>query len=261
MRVASRLIVVIAFAAAAVVAYTPPAASAVPAWSIVPSASPAGAPSGFLSGVACASAVNCFAVGDFQSGESGGAVLEHFDGATWSLVSLPIPDTGAGTFGSAALSDVACPGATTCFAVGTNSVEKQSQALIERWDGTTWSIVPLSGAALMFDPTSIACSSETQCFAVGVGSSTQIDEWNGATWTAVASPTAPGGNTLVGVSCRVDDLLRSRLRLRQLPERVAHRGVERHGLVGRDEPDPGRIVVPRIPSGVVRDLHVVPRHR
>lgn len=200
MRTASRLVVAILLVTAAGVAYTAPASSSVPAWSIVPSAGPPGAPSGFLSSVACASATNCFAVGDFASGYSGGVLLEHFDGTVWSLVSLPIPDTGIGTNASAVLSDVACPGPTTCFAVGAGSIDKKSQALIERWDGTTWSILSSPSAALLNDLTSVACSSETQCFAVS-NASTQIVQWNGSTWSAAASPSVPDGSALFGVSC------------------------------------------------------------
>src|SRR5471030_955289 len=75
----------------------------------------------------------------------------------WSVVSsVSPPGPPNGTFGS-----VACATETTCFTVG-NSVDG---ALMEQWNGTGWSIVPLpETGGLLYD---LACPSATSCFAVG----------------------------------------------------------------------------------------------
>jgi hypothetical protein len=80
------------------------------AWSITPTASIPNA--GVFNGVKCLSGTNCYAVGRVVSPAT--TLVEHWDGANWSLVPSPIP-TGSV---NSKLSDVACPSATTCHAVG-----------------------------------------------------------------------------------------------------------------------------------------------
>jgi hypothetical protein len=94
--------------------------------------------------------------------------------------------------------------AVSSVATGSGSAERAS---------TPWSAVPSpnsSGSGL----TSVSCAGPTLCMAVGSefsdlsGSVTQIDLWNGSTWSAVPSPNPltpsnspfPGGE-LSGVSC------------------------------------------------------------
>ena len=74
-------------------------------------------------------------------------------------------------------------------------------ALIERWDGTSWSIVPSSGPQ---QPRGIACASPTDCFAVGsrYNGSPPIEQWDGTTWTPVTTPVVdPDGEDLSSVAC------------------------------------------------------------
>ena len=165
------------------------------AWSAMPSPDPAGAIDAELNAVACASDTDCFAVGwaGSERGILGGtSLVKRWDGTTWSVVAVP---NSLGT-----LEGIACPSATSCFAIGGNA-----GAL--RWDGAAWSL--LSSPAAGFDSAlkGIACSSASNCFAVGVNGAepnqTLIEHWDGTTWTIVPSPTPTGASSpeLLGVAC------------------------------------------------------------
>jgi len=84
---------------------------------------------------------------------------------TWSIVSSPNP-TGATSSG---LSSVSCSSSTRCFAVGYYSKGLVFKTLVERWNGTRWSIVssPNPTGATSSGLSSVSCSSSTRCFAVG----------------------------------------------------------------------------------------------
>jgi hypothetical protein len=77
--------------------------------------------------------------------------------------------------------------------------------IIERWNGSTWSLSPspnpnANAAAL----NGVSCPSSTSCVAVGIANSrTLIEQWDGATWTIAASPNRTGSDfdIMYGVSC------------------------------------------------------------
>jgi hypothetical protein len=179
------------------------------AWSIVTSPEAAGV---ILESVSCLSASSCFAVGTF-------GIIERFDGTSWSIVpSPPLPHSE--------LISVSCAASTSCFATGYVSnpagVDGATTTLVERWDGTAWTIVPspipakAQSAALL----GVACQSASKCVAVGNYSlafpdedvqpaSTLVEQWNGSTWSIVPSvtprvaafPLSPVYSDLFGVSC------------------------------------------------------------
>jgi hypothetical protein len=72
--------------------------------------------------------------------------------------------------------------------------------LVERWDGTAWSIQtsanPSGGGVL----SSVSCRGN-RCMAVGqsAGSTPLAERWNGTAWVVQTLPA--GGGTLSGVSC------------------------------------------------------------
>ena len=116
------------------------------AWSIVSSPNRPDAPDGSdLSGVACTATTNCFAVGHdtIDNGYFTGRTLaERWNGSSWALSFTPNP----GGPPNARLRGVACTSATNCFAVGdTLDANGRIRTLIERWNGTTWSIMPSAG--------------------------------------------------------------------------------------------------------------------
>lgn len=166
-----------------------------------------------LAGVACASASQCFAVGS-----TGGAttLIEEWSGSSWAVVASP-----NGPNGFDALTGAACAGPTRCFAVGNSAGANGSSTLIDEWDGSAWSVVPSpnnsGGAGTMARDIldGVACPAANLCFAVGtwsaaspatpanqVPTNTLVEEWDGSTWSVVASPNGPDqNNVLAGVAC------------------------------------------------------------
>jgi hypothetical protein len=67
------------------------------------------------------------------------------------------------------------------------------RTLTERWNGTTWNVVPSANAGAENDLYGVAAISPTDVWAVGGTSpgSTLIEHWNGRKWSVVPGP-APG---------------------------------------------------------------------
>ncbi|MGH8092566.1 MAG: hypothetical protein ACREIF_03725, partial [Chthoniobacterales bacterium] len=110
----------------------PPLAPTGPGWSIVTSPNVSTILSDYLNGgVTCASASDCWAVGEYEDDTvCSHPLIEHWNGTSWSIATSP--DPGPETV----LTSVTCASASDCWAVGSGS----TQALIEHWDGTSWSI-------------------------------------------------------------------------------------------------------------------------
>ena len=128
--------------------------------SIVPSPNPTGG--GFLDGVSCANSTNCAAVGLSYSPDK--TLVERWNGTRWSIVSSPNPGRAASFF-----EDVSCANATTCTAVGTQDpTNKTSKTLVERWDGTHWSVAPSpspNDASPWLE--GVSCTKANSCVTVG----------------------------------------------------------------------------------------------
>ncbi len=179
-----------------------------------------------LNAVRCASAADCWAVGDYQP--LGSARLDqvlHWNGMRWSVVSAPAPGgTAAGDFNE--LSDVACTSAASCWAVGYYGIEMATSAgdsvvaLTQglHWNGSKWSLVstPDPGGHSKNDVNAlnaVRCASVRDCWAAGsdgpgghFAHSNLMLHWNGVKWAAVTVP-EPGGtagsgvNQIRGLSC------------------------------------------------------------
>jgi hypothetical protein len=168
-------------------------------WSVQSSPNPAGATKSQLTRVSCASVTSCFAVGDSIFAGSDVALVEHWDGAHWSIVSFPNPPGAT----DAGISDVSCPTSTRCIAIGWSSQGE----LIGQWDGTSWtaSNSNVSGGGSIEN---LSCPTTTTCFAVGSsGTNTLVRKWNGTTWSTLASPNGPAAifSDLSSVSCSSTD--------------------------------------------------------
>jgi hypothetical protein len=149
-----------------------------------------------LSSVSCPSASMCIAVGSYRdaSGHASGALVESWNGTSWSLQSAP-------NVSGAALNSISCPSASVCMAVGSSS---SSTPLAELWNGTAWSVLSgASGPSGQGEFSAVSCSSVTACMAVGSVS----ELWNGTSWTVepVPNPSSSGTATpttgLSSVSC------------------------------------------------------------
>jgi hypothetical protein len=152
---------------------------------------------GSLLGVAAISRSDAWAVGHQLDGTLGGfgTLTEHWDGTSWSVV--PSPNASSFTQG---LSDVSAVSSADVWAVGWFYDEFGAErALIEHWDGSTWSIVPSPDPTLEREDLvrllGIDAISGTDAWAVGMfevaGSYTHprtlIGHWDGSRWTVVPS--------------------------------------------------------------------------
>jgi hypothetical protein len=187
-------------------------------WSVVPTP----ADSGYLFSVTCTSTSDCWAVGaslDSQQNPLNG-IIYHWNGAQWSETSRASSGQTYDEFES-----VTCADSSDCWAVGyagPNQIQYNflpgvaptltgGAALIEHWNGSSWSKVPASGvsAPLGQELTSVTCTDSSNCWAVGSTmdvngnpSSSLVDRWDGSTWTTTPSldPSTPA-NILTAVTC------------------------------------------------------------
>ena len=180
------------------------------AWSTLPAPpTPTRVFTASLSGVSCASARFCVAVGTYDvrghTPDSSGphSFIDAWNGTTWSQAK------GAkGVDDKSALSGVSCVSSSFCLAVGgqDNELGGAPRTLVESWNGEMWSYVPKPSNAGPYSPsdlTSVSCVSSTFCVAVGkyLGT-TLVESWNGTELSVVPSPNrGTGGNTLKDVSC------------------------------------------------------------
>jgi hypothetical protein len=102
------------------------------------------------------------------------------------------------------LNGVSCTAAANCIAVGYTAPNQSAlpRALVERWNGGTWSIMrtpktsPLESTFL----NGVSCTPGS-CTAVGsVGFGQLVEHWNGGQWSIQQTPGAPLAE-LNGVSC------------------------------------------------------------
>src|SRR5690242_18204475 len=88
-------------------------------------------------------------------------------GATsWSIVASPNPTGSSGSY----LNGVSCKSGAGCFAVGySTTASNPGTTLIERWNGTSWSILasPNPAGATGSYLNGVSCTSATSCLAVG----------------------------------------------------------------------------------------------
>ena len=175
------------------------------AWSIA--ANPTGVSRSGLSAVSCPAIASCFAVGDSYDGTVTRPLLEQGHGTAWSILASPsVPPSLVAT-----LDGISCPSPVSCFAVGSySSSTTTARSLVERWDGTSWSVVPSPNPAGASSTIlhGVSCASATNCFAVGtyIAANTWRTftlRWNGTSWTdqPVPNPGRSNRNYLYGVSC------------------------------------------------------------
>jgi hypothetical protein len=134
-------------------------------WSIVPSPNVAGAIETSFVAVSCLSAVNCMAVGFSRSSGGNLALAARWDGASWSLQSVPQPPTAV----TSQLTGVSCTSASACVASGQFGTGGANGAMAVRWDGTSWAqqeitVNPGIGDGELF---SVACVAANSCVAAG----------------------------------------------------------------------------------------------
>jgi hypothetical protein len=160
-------------------------------WQLVSSPSPADSYN-ILNGVADLSPTNAWAVGYTESSNGNdGALIEHWNGTSWSVVP-PATDTNGLEDGLSAISAIS---ASNIWAVGSHFDASigGTDGLVEHWNGSTWTIIPSSTPPYPLD--SVVTISSTNVWA-GIGSlsglgpvgTTTFEHWNGQSWSVVSGP-------------------------------------------------------------------------
>jgi Dockerin type I domain len=187
-----------------------PLASASGSWSIVTSPNTSPAEGNALNGVTCVSASDCWAVGNHYNGSAYLTLTEHWDGTAWTIVASPNTEGTANNN----LYGVACTSTSDCWAVGQALIGAAFRTLIERWDGTSWNIVPSPNGGTRQDILQgVTCVSASDCWAVGYYNSgtnaagifiypSLIEHWDGAVWSITNSAnTSATQNILWNMAC------------------------------------------------------------
>ena len=156
-----------------------------------------------LKGVSCVSPTSCVLVGEFTkswntvSPEEIATLVETWNGSSWKVQPSPNPSGGDQNL----LWGVSCVSTASCVAVGESRQASHAKvALVERWNGSKWSIAP--SPSLPGGLQGVSCSSESACMAVGGtegrfgGDNGVAETWNGNEWTASALE-----HPMRGVSC------------------------------------------------------------
>jgi hypothetical protein len=179
-------------------------------WSVVPSPN-VGTASTYFNAVAAVSSSDIWAVGGATTYTStpptatDQPMIEHYNGSSWSLVSVPaIAATQGGLLAISASS------ASDIWAVGWSgsSYGLASHTLVMHYDGAAWSVVPSPNMANPANTLAgIVAISATNAWAVGSSNNpsfvyqTLIEHWDGTSWSIVSSPNPrTGSNALFSIS-------------------------------------------------------------
>jgi hypothetical protein len=184
-------------------------------WSVVPSPSPAGAASALLHGVATFGAAGAWAVGHaVRPGATPSiqTLVQRWDGAAWSVVPSPNPNSGQNLLfavDGAAVNDVWAVGG-----MGFNGYNEEPVAgMLMHWDGSSWThvAIPAHPSVAVSALRGVVALAADNVWAVGDGFSRALFRqvpcvlhWDGRSWRHVVIPDAPNG-TFTGVSALAPD--------------------------------------------------------
>lgn len=143
-----------------------------------------------------------WAVGSINNGRKWTVLVEHWDGATWSLVAAPSPSQQSDLLGITSLAT------DNVWTVGSTGGGHR-MTLVEHWDGSAWNIIPspnVVGDKVESWLTSISAVSADDIWSVGYWfgpvsqneNRTLILHWDGVQWTIVPTPDV-GDDTLTSV--------------------------------------------------------------
>ena len=167
------------------------------AWTIVPSPSNTMVNS-VLDGVTVTGTNQAWAVGTVGCpADQSRTLTEHWNGSRWSIVASPDGGVRGNRFST--LQAVTAISPSDVWAVGGQAGIRNGAPvavpLIERWNGTNWSIVPVPTAAVGVLE-SVSGTSASDVWAVGAGQqsgqSAVALHFDGSSWKLVTVPTPPG---------------------------------------------------------------------
>ena len=145
-------------------------------------------------GVSCTSSSFCMADGFLSNGAAMFALVENWNGATWSVVANP----ESSVVGTSLNGGISCPSSTDCVAVGQD--DPSGTGVIENWNGSAWSMAASQPGGLALD--SVSCATTASCVVLGRGQTDyQALVLSGGEWTSYVPPQLEPGSVLSGVSC------------------------------------------------------------
>jgi hypothetical protein len=161
-----------------------------------------------LFNVAALASDDVWAVGSYSSEETdhwAQPLVEHWDGAAWSVV--PSPSIGT----SSELRGVAALAPNEIWAVGTTYTGgAHNETLVLHWDGTGWTRIPSPNVGPYASRlAAVSAVDANDIWAVGHGNNGSVSltlHWDGSEWSVVPSPNSGHENNLLaGVSARAAD--------------------------------------------------------
>lgn len=176
-------------------------------WAQVSYPEPAGAVITQLEVVSADAASDVWAVGIYQHATTTCSNCQdtfsvHWDGTSWDLVPMPQVDRSTDPSLEYQINSIDAISPWDVWAVGYASDDNGMHALIEHWDGTSWSIVP-SPSPTAPELTGVSGSSPDSVWALGLsGSSTSKTLtllWDGTSWTT-STPALDSTSSLVSLS-------------------------------------------------------------
>jgi len=143
--------------------------------------------SGVFTGVSCASASFCIAVGNANTPTGTGTLAEQWNGANWSLLQTPNSPAEKNNW----LTSVSCVSSSFCMAVGYdgNAVYSKKAPISMTWNGSAWSLAPVTSPGKVSVLYNVSCTSPTVCEASG---GTFAVRWTGTSWTMQSAPASTG---------------------------------------------------------------------
>jgi hypothetical protein len=174
-------------------------------WSPIALPMPAGATNLELDQVSCVTTSFCVAVGQDSFSSSATPLILQWNGSGFVVVQ------GATAASSDAnLGGVSCLNASLCYAVGSTGTDLD-QALVEQWNGSTWSAstpVPPATGITAVQIRGMSCGNTSTCMVVGqadggTGTITYSVQLTGGVWYGVVTPSPSDVNnaSLLSVSC------------------------------------------------------------
>ena len=131
------------------------------------------------------------------------SLIEHWDGAQWTIVAAPTPPVFSQLFGVGAVAT------NDVWAVGANVPQSgfvPPQPLIEHWDGSQWTIVPSPNPNGWSWLNAVAALASNDVWAVGESRSEAVFmHWDGNDWTVVPSP-GDAGKRFAVAAIATDDI-------------------------------------------------------
>jgi hypothetical protein len=172
-------------------------------WSLFPTPNVGGGDNA-LHGVDGSKSEDVWAVGySRHAGDRYTTLVEHWNGTRWQVVESP----NAGTNQYNTLTSVDALSGNNAWAVGSYRTATSRETLIQRWDGTSWRIVPSPNPGTLSNSLlGVAAAGPNDIWAVGwksrgEGLRSLVLHYDGRRWTEVAVPTVgTGDNVLTGIS-------------------------------------------------------------